>query len=42
MKCECGKELTKEQLEAKHNKKYKIKMCDECMYNFCDHAITGE
>lgn len=41
-KCyDCNIGLTKEQLEASHNKKYKQKLCDKCMSDFCDHAITG-
>ena len=40
--CHCGQELTKEELEAEHNKKYKNKMCNKCMWDYCNHAMTGE
>jgi len=42
MKCECGKEITEDELKAQFNINYLIKMCKKCMNEFCNHAITGE
>jgi len=47
IKCECGKEITKEQdLEndkiARDSKTKKVDMCDDCWASYCDHAITGD
>lgn len=42
MKCHCGKELSQEELNNDFNKPYKHKMCLDCMYDYCEHAITGE
>jgi hypothetical protein len=45
MKCECGKELTREEMElndkiAKNVKR--LDYCEDCWDNYCHHAITGE
>lgn len=41
MKCECGKEITEEELKQSWNLKYKIKMCIECISSYCEEVITG-
>jgi hypothetical protein len=42
MDCECGKEITEEELNADWNRDYEIKMCTECMEKFAEHGTTGE
>ncbi len=42
IKCGCGKKLTKEEINNPGNEGYKNKMCNKCMIDFCNHAITGE
>ena len=45
MKCECGKELTEEEIEQSEiictNTKL-VYMCSNCWYDLINHAITGE
>ena len=44
MKCECGKELTEEELQATFNlgKWSTHPLCFDCMNAFAHHAVTGE
>ena len=47
MKCECGKELIKQEMKinqkiAKSSKTKNMGLCQECWSAFCHHAITGE
>ena len=45
-KCECGREITDEQDKknreiAQETKSPKLNMCDNCWWDYCEHAITG-
>ena len=42
IKCGCGVKLTKEEINNPTNIDYKDKMCDNCMVDYVNHAITGE
>ena len=45
MKCECGKELTEEEIEQSEivcTDTKLIYICYDCWYNYANHATTGE
>ncbi len=42
VKCGCGKKLTKQEINNPANKDYKDKICNNCMIDYVNHAITGE
>ncbi len=47
IECECGKKLSIEEILlneriAKDAKILPVNLCENCWYDYCNHAITGE